>query len=63
MNRKFPYLLFAGLLTNAAIAPAVSAASNEAISRSTAYAIGSLVVIVLGLAIYLAFVIIHPEKF
>jgi K+-transporting ATPase KdpF subunit len=50
-------------LCNLAIAPAIHAAGNNAIDRGTAYALGLLVIIVLGLAVYLAMVIIEPERF
>ena len=63
MKPKLSRILFVGLLANAVITPAVYAASNETISRSTAYAIGSLIVIAFGLALYLVFAIIYPEKF
>jgi K+-transporting ATPase KdpF subunit len=55
-------ILFAALL-NIAIAPSIHAASHSAIDRSTAYALGLLLIVVLGLAIYLAIVIIQPERF
>ncbi len=55
-------LLFATLL-NLAIAPSIYAASDGTLDRSTAYALGLLLVIVLGLAIYLTMVIIQPERF
>jgi K+-transporting ATPase KdpF subunit len=50
-------------LCNLAIAPPIYAAGNGAIDRGTAYALGLLVIIVLGLAVYLAMVIIEPERF
>ncbi|WP_242018093.1 potassium-transporting ATPase subunit F [Synechocystis sp. FACHB-383] len=50
-------------LSNLAIAPAIHAAENGAIDRGTAYALGLLLIIVLGLAVYLAMVIIEPERF
>ncbi|WLT38167.1 potassium-transporting ATPase subunit F [Synechocystis sp. B12] len=43
--------------------PPIHAAGNGAIDRGTAYALGLLVIIVLGLAVYLAMVIIEPERF
>lgn len=55
-------ILFATLL-NIAIAPSIHAASNSAIDRGTAYALGLLLIVVLGLAIYLAIVIVQPERF
>jgi|GEM_PF-1317300 len=56
-------LLLWGLLLNLAIAPAVYAASNSNLDRSTAYAIGLLLVLVLALAAYLTIVILQPERF
>jgi len=55
-------LLFASVL-NLAIAPTVFAASSGTIDRATAYALGLLGMVVIGLAIYLAIVIIQPERF
>lgn len=55
-------LLFTALL-NLTIAPSIYAASDGTIDRGTAYALGLLIVIVLGLAIYLTMVIIQPERF
>ncbi|MBR8828434.1 MAG: potassium-transporting ATPase subunit F [Gomphosphaeria aponina SAG 52.96 = DSM 107014] len=62
-NQKMPLLLFLGLLLNVAIAPGVYAASNGDLNRSNAYAIGLLGIVIFGLAIYLALVIMQPEKF
>ncbi|WP_338461292.1 potassium-transporting ATPase subunit F [Synechococcus elongatus IITB7] len=55
-------ILFLSLLANAVMAPVVYAANQETISRSTAYSIGALVIVAIGLAAYLTFVIFQPEK-
>ncbi|MGJ3249480.1 MAG: K(+)-transporting ATPase subunit F [Elainellaceae cyanobacterium] len=55
--------VFAALCLNLAIAPAVLASTNGSIERSTAYAIGILSLVPLGLAIYLFAVIFQPERF
>lgn len=55
--------LFLALGLNLAISPALYAATGETLSRGTAYAIGLLGLVVLGLAVYLAAVILQPERF
>lgn len=56
------YLLMA-LIANLAIAPMVLASTGGAIERSTAYSIGLLGIVVVGLAGYLFVVIFQPERF
>jgi K+-transporting ATPase KdpF subunit len=63
MKPTLPKILLLGLLINAAIAPALYAATGPNIPRGTAYTLGLLGLVVVGLAIYLAAVIIQPEKF
>ncbi|AIE76282.1 hypothetical protein D082_60030 (plasmid) [Synechocystis sp. PCC 6714] len=41
----------------------VYAATDKAITRGTAYSLGLLCLLVLALAIYLAIVIVQPERF
>lgn len=60
---KFSRIILLGLVLNTAIAPMVYAATDKAITRGTAYALGLLGLLVLALAIYLAMVIVQPEKF
>ncbi|MGV2828765.1 potassium-transporting ATPase subunit F [Myxosarcina sp. GI1(2024)] len=48
---------------NLVIAPAVMAASGTEITRQTAYAIGILYCVTLGLSVYLFTVIFQPERF
>lgn len=55
--------LFLALCLNLAISPVVWATTNGTIARSTAYAIGLLGLVVIGLASYLVFVIFQPERF
>ncbi|MFQ4135054.1 K(+)-transporting ATPase subunit F [Nodosilinea sp. PGN35] len=63
MNPTLPKILLLGLLANAAIAPALYAATGNEIARGTVYAFGLLGLVILGLAIYLTLVILQPEKF
>ena len=62
-RKRLPVGLLLGLCLNLAIAPAVLAATSGTIERSTAYAIGLLGIVTLGLAIYLVVVIFQPERF
>jgi K+-transporting ATPase KdpF subunit len=63
MKPTLPKILLFSLLINAAIAPVLYATTGTAITRGTAYALGLLGIVILGLAIYLAMVIVQPEKF
>jgi K+-transporting ATPase KdpF subunit len=63
LRQRLPVWIFLSLGCNLAIAPAVLATSNGTIDRSTAYAIGLLGIVTLGLAIYLFAVIFQPERF
>lgn len=58
-----PVLVFLLMCFNLVVAPAVYAASAGSIDRTTAWAIGLLGIITLGLSIYLFSVIFQPEKF
>lgn len=51
------------MMLNLAIASSIHATSGGAINRETAYALGLLILVVLGLAAYLVVVIIRPENF
>lgn len=62
-RHPIPFQLFALLILNLAIAPAVGAATGPDISRKAAYALAALGLVVLGLAIYLFIVIFQPERF
>lgn len=56
-------VLFVTTSLNLLIAPAVMAASGTEMTRQTAYAIGILYCVTLGLSIYLFTVIFQPERF
>lgn len=58
-----PRLILLAAVLNLAIAPMVYAASDGNITRGTAYALGLLGLVVLGLATYLTIVILYPERF
>lgn len=60
-HRMFLGLCLA-LCSNLVIAPALYAATGS-ISRSHAYAMGLLGIVVVGLALYLGVVILKPERF
>lgn len=62
-RQHLPVWILLGLCLNLAIAPAVFAMTNDTIDRGTAYAIGILGLVTLGLAIYLFVVIFQPERF
>lgn len=55
--------IFLALCSNLIIASAIYAATSEAISRDTVYAIGLLLLVIFGLSIYLFVVIFQPERF
>jgi K+-transporting ATPase KdpF subunit len=63
MKLTLSKVLRLGLLANAVIAPALYAATGSDITPGTAYALGLLGLVVVGLAIYLVVVIVQPEKF
>jgi K+-transporting ATPase KdpF subunit len=58
---RVPLALLTALLLNLAIAPAIMAAADT--SRPTAYSLGILGMVILGLVAYLFVVIIQPERF
>jgi K+-transporting ATPase KdpF subunit len=59
----FPRMILLALLLNAAISPVVYAASDGNLSRGVAYALSLLGLVVVGLAVYLGWVIVQPERF
>ncbi|WP_414620660.1 K(+)-transporting ATPase subunit F [Calothrix sp. CCY 0018] len=61
-RQKFPLWIFLGLFLNLIVAPAVYAATPD-IERTTAYALGILGLVTVGLSIYLFTVILQPERF
>jgi K+-transporting ATPase KdpF subunit len=65
MFRRYstPLSLLAALLLNLAIAPLVLASSGSTGDRGTAYALGLLGIVIVGLVGYLFVVIFQPERF
>ena len=57
------FVLFLALCFNLVLAPVVYAATGEALTRQTAYAIGVLLLVTVGLSAYLFAVILQPERF
>ncbi|MDS3861869.1 potassium-transporting ATPase subunit F [Thermosynechococcaceae cyanobacterium BACA0444] len=55
--------IFTLLLLQLLLAEGVYAATQTGLERRNAYAIGGLLVLVVGLGIYLMMVIIEPERF
>ncbi|NJR59504.1 MAG: potassium-transporting ATPase subunit F [Cyanobacteria bacterium CRU_2_1] len=62
-KRKVPRYLFWALCLNLLLAPAVQAATDNALSRTQAYALGVLGIIMVALSGYLFTVMFQPEKF
>lgn len=62
-NRRLSILIALAAGLNLIVAPVMLAASNGTISRSNAYMLGLLMLVVLGLALYLLAVIVNPERF
>jgi K+-transporting ATPase KdpF subunit len=62
-RQKLPLVIFLVLCLNLVVAPAVYAATSGAVARFSAYAIGLLGLVTLGLCIYLFVVVFQPERF
>lgn len=62
-NNPLPLLLFLAMCLNLAIAPVVYAATGDEITRTSAYALGILGLVTVGLSVYLFVVIFQPERF
>ncbi|MBA3921766.1 MAG: K(+)-transporting ATPase subunit F [Nostocaceae cyanobacterium] len=62
-KRPLPLRLFLALCFNLILAPTVLAATDGAISRVNAYALGILALVTVALAIYLFAVMLQPERF
>lgn len=62
-RKPLPVLLFCFMCLNLIISPAVYAATNGEIDRFSAWAIGLLGLLTLGISIYLFVVIFQPERF
>jgi K+-transporting ATPase KdpF subunit len=59
----FPLSLFLWLSSNLLLSPMIYAATGQEISRTTAWAIGLLLLVTIVMAIYLLVVIFQPERF
>ena len=62
-RQKLPLTIFLLLCLNLIIAPAVYAASNGTLERRSAWAIGVLGLVTLGLVVYLFDVVFRPERY
>ncbi len=62
-RQPFAFALFLALCFNLILAPIVYAATGEAIARQSAYAIGVLLLVTVGISTYLFAVILQPERF
>lgn len=62
-RQPFAAALFLALCFNLVLAPVVYAATGETLARQSAYAIGVLLLVTLGLSAYLFAVIFQPERF
>jgi len=62
-KQKLPLTIFLLLSLNLVIAPAVYAASSGTLERRSAWAIGVLGLVTLGLVVYLFDVVFRPERY
>ncbi|MDF2388996.1 potassium-transporting ATPase subunit F [Nostoc ellipsosporum NOK] len=62
LPKKLPLYLFLAMCFNLVVAPVVYAAADN-FSRTQAWALGLLGIVILSLSIYLFFVMFIPEKF
>lgn len=62
-RQPLAFALLLALCFNVVLAPVVYAATGEALTRQTAYAIGVLLIVTIGLSTYLFAVILQPERF
>ena len=58
-----PLSLFLWLSSNLLLSPMIYAATGQVIARTTAGAIGLLLLVTIAMAIYLLIVILQPERF
>ncbi|HIK43188.1 potassium-transporting ATPase subunit F [Thermoleptolyngbya sp. M55_K2018_002] len=63
MYRSTPTFLFLLLTAGLLLAPAVMAATGDALTRGQSYAIALLGLVIAALSIYLFTVMFQPEKF
>jgi K+-transporting ATPase KdpF subunit len=62
-RQKFPLIIFLGLCLNLLIAPIVYAATDGALERRSAWALGILGLVTFALVIYLFDVVFRPERY
>ena len=62
-RQKLPLAIFLVLCLNLIIAPTVYAATNGSLERRSAWALGLLGLVTLGLTVYLFIVVFQPERF
>lgn len=62
-KQKLPLVIFIALCLNLIIAPVVYAAADNSLERRSAWAIGILGFVGLGVVIYLFDVIFRPERY
>lgn len=62
-RNPLPIQLFFLLCLNLLLAPSVDAATGEEITRTAAYALGILGIVIVGIGVYLFVVIFQPERF
>jgi K+-transporting ATPase KdpF subunit len=61
--KKLEILIVIGMGLSLLLAKPIYASTEATLSKSTAYAIGILISLTLGLSIYLFWVIFQPERF
>ncbi len=62
-RQKLPLAIFLLLCLNLIIAPAIYAAADGTLERRSAWALGVLGLVTLGLIVYLFIVVFQPERF
>lgn len=62
-HKKLPLYIFLAMCFNLVVAPVVYAATELQMSRTQSWALGLLGIVIVGLSIYLFFVMFAPEKF
>lgn len=62
-RQKLPLVIFLVLCLNLLVAPAIYAAADGTLERRSAWALGVLGLVTLGLVVYLFVVVFQPERF
>ncbi len=62
-RQKLPLVIFFVLCLNLLVAPVVYAAADGTLERRSAWALGVLGLVTLGLIVYLFIVVFQPERF